>query len=49
MLFRADDAGLYNGTVGAAVSVKIKSVEHYEELTFYDISHKFSGATLSIQ
>ena len=41
---RADDAGLYNGTVGAAASVKIKSVEHYEELG-YDIN-TYSGATL---
>ena len=34
---RADDAGLYNGTVGAAASVKIKSNDHYEELG-YDIN-----------
>ena len=41
---RADDQGLYNGTVGAAASVKIKSVEHYEELG-YDIN-TYSGATI---
>jgi len=34
---RADDAGLYNGKVGAATSVKIKSNDHYEELG-YDIT-----------
>ena len=43
-VIRADDAGLYNGTVGAAVSVKIKSVEHYEELG-YDIT-PYSSATI---
>ena len=31
---RADDAGLRNGFVGSATSVKIKSVEHYEELGY---------------
>jgi len=34
---RADDSSLYNGKVGAATSVKIKSVEHYEELG-YDVN-----------
>ena len=36
-VIRADDAGLYNGFVGAATSVKIKSLDHYEELG-YDIN-----------
>ena len=31
---RADDAGLQNGFVGAASSIKIKSIEHYEELGY---------------
>ena len=31
---RADDTGLQNGFVGAAASVKIKSLEHYEELGY---------------
>jgi len=31
---RADDTGLTNGFVGSATSVKIKSVEHYEELGY---------------
>ena len=31
---RADDTGLQNGFVGAASSVKIKSLEHYEELGY---------------
>ena len=43
-VIRADDQGLYNGTVGAATSVKIKSVDHYEELG-YDIN-TYTGATL---
>jgi len=34
---RADDAGLYNGFVGAATSTKIKSLDHYEELG-YDVN-----------
>ena len=34
---RADDAGLYNGFVGAATSTKIKSIDHYEELG-YDVN-----------
>jgi hypothetical protein len=31
---RADDTGLQNGFVGAAASIKIKSLEHYEELGY---------------
>jgi len=31
---RADDADLQNGFVGAASSIKIKSIEHYEELGY---------------
>ena len=31
---RADDTGLTNGLVGAAASIKIKSLEHYEELGY---------------
>ena len=31
---RADDSGLKNGFVGEAANVKIKSVEHYEELGY---------------
>ena len=31
---RADDAGLKNGFVGTASSIKIKSVDHYEELGY---------------
>jgi len=31
---RADDTGLQNGFVGAASSIKIKSLEHYEELGY---------------
>ncbi len=31
---RADDASLQNGFVGAATSIKIKSLEHYEELGY---------------
>ena len=31
---RADDSGLQNGKVGAAMSIKIKSLEHYEELGY---------------
>ena len=31
---RADDTGLQNGFVGAATSVKIKSLDHYEELGY---------------
>ena len=31
---RADDAGLLNGRVGTAASIKIKSLEHYEELGY---------------
>ena len=31
---RADDAGLQNGFVGTAASIKIKSLEHYEELGY---------------
>ena len=41
---RADDAGLYNATVGAGASVKIKSVDHYEELG-YDIN-TYPSATI---
>ena len=43
-VIRADDQGLYNGTVGAAASVKIKSVDHYEELG-YDIN-TYTGADI---
>jgi len=43
-VIRADDQGLYNGTVGAASSVKIKSVDHYEELG-YDIN-TYTGADI---
>jgi len=43
-VIRADDQGLYNGTVGAATSVKIKSVDHYEELG-YDIN-TYTGADI---
>lgn len=31
---RADDTGLQNGFVGSATSIKIKSLEHYEELGY---------------
>jgi len=31
---RADDTGLQNGFVGAAASIKIKSLEHYEDLGY---------------
>ena len=31
---RADDTGLQNGFVGTAASIKIKSLEHYEELGY---------------
>ena len=31
---RADDTGLTNGLVGIATSIKIKSLEHYEELGY---------------
>ena len=31
---RADDTGLQNGLVGIATSIKIKSLEHYEELGY---------------
>lgn len=31
---RADDTGLLNGFVGSATSIKIKSLEHYEELGY---------------
>jgi len=31
---RADDAGLQNGLVGTANSIKIKSLDHYEELGY---------------
>jgi hypothetical protein len=31
---RADDTGLTNGRVGIATSIKIKSLEHYEELGY---------------
>lgn len=31
---RADDTGLQNGFVGASASIKIKSLEHYEELGY---------------
>ena len=31
---RADDTGLQNGFVGAAASIKIKSLDHYEELGY---------------
>jgi len=31
---RADDTGLTNGLVGTAASIKIKSLEHYEELGY---------------
>ena len=31
---RADDSGLQNGKVGAASSIKIKSLDHYEELGY---------------
>jgi len=31
---RADDSGLKNGFIGEAANVKIKSVEHYEELGY---------------
>jgi len=44
---RADDVGLRNGFVGTASSVKIKSVEHYEELGYE--TNVLTGVTVAAQ
>ena len=44
---RADDDGLRNATdVGAAASIKIKSVEHYEELNYPTTPYATGGTTV---